>query len=566
MRSKPILAEGIVINQYNPPCMQHFLTTFLAITALLTWSVTTAQTDSAEEDFYTPGSVREIRLTFDGETGEAWQKMLDSMRLYGSGQLEAGASVDGQTYKNVGVSIAEHRGFSVGGQRNPLIIRLDHVNKSQNHQGYVELYLSPALRDPSMIREVLGYEIAREYMAAPGANFAKLYVNDEYRGLFVNIESVDHRFAEHRFGPGAQGLFHVRPADPDRQEEGCMKNVFGALEYDKGGLSCLKSNFVNVWKADAWANLLNLTSMLADSESDVSEILHIDNVLWMLAFNNVLVNLSSYSGRYSQNYALAIDRFGKFHPVLWNLNYAFGSYKNTGVGSDLDLKGLQTMDPMLHKDNRNKPLISALLSNPLYRNIYLHHMRTILADHFSDEQYEIRAAALQELIAAPFAEDPYQPYSDEEFATSLEKTIGERSQIPGIVQLMSRRARFLSKHPLLTVVPPEFDKVDVKRRKQYARDRITDFTITASVSSFPRRVFLYYRPSPDQPFQMVQMMDDGLNEDGAANDQVYGITIDPEGAFERIEYFILAENAASANFYPARYRQTPASVSLSELN
>lgn len=547
--------------------MKRILTFLLCSCAVFysTNAIGQADPSQAGDDFYTPGSIREIRLEFTGDATENWNKILDSLYLSGGGLLNGTALIDGEDYKNVGVRIARHRGFSVGEQRNPLRIHLDYANQSQNHQGHVELFLSPALRDPSMIREVMAYELAREYMAAPGANFTKLYINDEYRGLFINIEAIDNRFADHRFGPESTGLFQSRQADPDKQIEGCKKNVFGSLEYDEGGMRCLKGNFSNESEGD-WNQLLELTQKLASNAEDASEVLDIDNVLWMLALNTVIVNLSSYSGRYSHNYYLARDRFGKFHPIIWNLNYAFGSYKNTGIGSDLDLKGLQSLDPMLHNDNPNKPLISVLLSDPLNRNIYLHHIKTILNEHFSEGQYEQRAIELQSIIREAMKEDPYQPYTVEEFESSLEKTIGQRSQIPGLVQLMGKRVRYLSKHPLLTVIPPEFDAVDFKRREQYSRERITDFTIRATVSRFPRRVFLYYRHSPDETFQMIQMMDDGLNEDGEANDQTYGVTIDPNGQFDRLEYFILAENAAAANFYPDHYRQQPAIISLSELN
>ena len=36
-------------------------------------------------------------------------------------------------------------------------------------------------------------------MIAPKANYAKLYVNNEYNGLYVNIESVNDNFLEAHF-------------------------------------------------------------------------------------------------------------------------------------------------------------------------------------------------------------------------------------------------------------------------------------------------------------------------------------------------------------------------------
>ena len=110
-----------------------------------------------------------------------------------------------------------------------------------------------------------------------------------------------------------------------------------------------------------------------------------DHALWMLALNNVMVNLSSYTGNHSVNYFLYRDNSGRFQPLHWDLNLAFGSYKNTGNGSDLELKGLQNLDPLLHADNPYKPLISQLLKEPLYKKMYLSHIRQIVEDNFSNE-------------------------------------------------------------------------------------------------------------------------------------------------------------------------------------
>ena len=50
-------------------------------------------------------------------------------------------------------------------------------------QGINKLKLSNVIQDPSFIREVLSYEIARKYMPASLANFANLYINDTLWGL-----------------------------------------------------------------------------------------------------------------------------------------------------------------------------------------------------------------------------------------------------------------------------------------------------------------------------------------------------------------------------------------------
>ena len=90
---------------------------------------------------------------------------------------------------------------------------------------------------------------------------------------------------------------------------------------------------------EGWTDLQELTKVLNTDPGKIDRILDVDNALWMLALNNVMVNLSSYSGNHSINYYLYKDGNGRFQVVPWDLNLAFGSYKNTGSGSDLELKG-----------------------------------------------------------------------------------------------------------------------------------------------------------------------------------------------------------------------------------
>ena len=47
---------------------------------------------------------------------------------------------------------------------------------------------------PLILREALSYEIARKYMQAPRSNYAKVYINGSYHGLYTNSESINSNF------------------------------------------------------------------------------------------------------------------------------------------------------------------------------------------------------------------------------------------------------------------------------------------------------------------------------------------------------------------------------------
>lgn len=512
-------------------------------------------------DFYDVDEVREIRLSFKSKD---WADELDSLRVHGNGMLIGEVQVQGKSFENAGIRFRGSKSFRTGSKRNAFHIKLNYINKDQNLQGYKVLKLSNALRDPSMIREVLGYEIARQYMPAPKANFTRLYINEEYYGLFVNIQAINSHFLEEHFQSDDNTLIKASSNFSAQHPEGCKNKVYGALEYEKNA-ECYPYNFE--LKSDSgWDDLIELTRVLDQEEANIEKALNVDRTLWMLAFNNVLVNLNSYSGQHSQNFYLYKDDFGQFNPIIWDLNLAFGSFKNTGNGSDLDLAKLQTLDPLLHVDNVAKPLISRLLKNPLYRKAYLSHVRTIVYDHFVNGEYEKRAKALQSLMSVPFYNDQNKFYEVSQFQKSLTTTIGKRSKIPGIVELMGKRARFLKKHPEIAVIPPEVSMVKVLGRKEFQSEEITDFRIQAKVDKLPKRVKLFYRFAATDAYKEIFMADDGKSNDGEAGDKVFGVTVSPQGDHQAIEYFILTENAKAISIDPPNYMFTPHKSTLGELN
>ena len=531
----------------------------LLLAALFLFSIVSYSQNEVANDFYDLNSVKKIKLTFKQKN---WQNILDSLRKNGDNLLVGKAELDGTTYNNVGVRYRGSRSFQVGAKRNPLHIKLNFIDKGQKHQGHKTIKLSSSLRDPSMVREVLGYEIARKYMPAPRANFVEVYINNEYYGLFVNVENVGSEFLKKNFGSKDGTFFKCSPDLDAFAPEGCQKNVFASLVYEED-INCYLAQY-ELESESGWDDLIQLTQTLNEQPKALEKVLNIDQTLWMLAFNNVLVNLSSYSGRQSQNYYLYKDSSGKFNPIIWDLNLAFGSYKGAVVGSDFRLKQLQELDPLLHIDNKYKPLISNILKFPIYKKMYLSHVRTILYDNFVNEVYKKRAEELQRMIQVPFINDKNRQYGFDDFKNSLTKTIGKMSRIPGIVELMDRRTSFLKKHELLRVIPPEITEVKPLKRGQYASEQIDQFTILATVNKLPKKVKLVYRYDKHSPFMEVKMEDDGKNSDGAANDGIYGVTVGKGEGY--IEYYITAENAAIINFEPANYMHQLYEANISELN
>lgn len=506
-------------------------------------------------------TIGEIRIKVAAKN---WADALDSMRIYGGGLMSASATIDGASYDNVGIRFRGDKSYVTGLKRNPFLIKLNMGNPDQNHQGYTALKLSAAVRDPSMVREVLFHEIAAKYMPSSQACYTKLYVNDEYIGVFVNVESVEKQMLENHFG-SSRGSFFKAGVDykPENLPTGCKQNIFGSLEYEDN-IECYKGNF-EMNSASGWSELQELTRLLNQGPKEVEKALDIDRTLWMLALNNVMVNLSSYSGNHSINYYLYRDGNGRFQPMHWDLNLSFGSYKNIDSGSDLELKKLQTLDPLLHADNPYKPLISQLLKDPLNRKIYLAHIRQINEENFLNGAFEKRSQELQGMIVVPFSDDKNKTYSLDDFTRSLKETVGKKSKIPGLLELMGKRSKYLKTHPELTSLPSTVSDVKVQGRGKFENQPLNAFNIFAKGDRFPKRMLLFYRFSKSEPYMMLPMSEDNSSALPSGM-KAFTAMVEAKTKDAELDYYIVAENAGTVGFSPANYTKEPYKVKLSELN
>lgn len=511
-----------------------------------------------QADFYDIKTIQTVSITFKEKN---WRDILDSLRYNGDELLTGTVEVNKQKFDNAGIRYRSARGFQIGGKHNSLYIRLP---EGKDYQGYGVVELSNAVRDPSVVREVLAAEIARKYMPAPKANYAKVLINGNYYGFFVNMESVDGKFLDRNFGDKNGDLFYATIPTKQALPDGCESKAYANLKY-QDSQECYTYGFDRVNKR-AWSSVMELADILTNRPENIENILDVDRALWMLAFNNVIVNLNSYTGHPSTNYYLYKDPDGKFVPIIGDLNFAFGSFKNTDGSSDLDEKALIQLDPLLHANNPDRPLISKLLSNEMYRKMYLSHVRTILYDNFTKGQFEKRAKELQAFIQKTWLEDPNKEYNVTDFTKSLSTTVGQRSRIPGLVEFMNLRTDYLQQTADLAVVPPAITNVQVLPREKFSPTQIQTFKVQAKVDQFARKVWVRYRFDENSAFTEAEMLDNGNSADEKASDEIFGLEIKPEGGARTIEYYIVAENAKTINFSPSQYMYERHKANLDDLN
>lgn len=498
----------------------------------------------AQSTFYNTDEIQEIRIFFAQQN---WDYLLDSLAAADEDArlIAPLVIVNGIEFDSVGVKYKGNSSYNPNRPKNPFSINLDEIIGSQDYEGHDLIKLSNAFKDPSFVREVLGYEIARNYMAAPRANYAKVYVNGAYHGLYTNVESIKNKFLNEYFYSNDNALFKCDPTQGATSPPGCPMGGGATFTYIGTDSSCYK-RFYELESDYGWNDLVSATNTLNNNPANAHTAFDIDRILWMLAFDNILVNLDSYIGS-GHNYYAYKDGNGRFCPIIWDINEAFGSFGNAGgMGGQLNLTQMQQLDPLLHLTNASKPFISKLLANPKYLKSYIAHFRTILAEQFTNGAYLSRAMQLQALINNAVSTDPNGLYTYTDFQNNLNNNIPGGMLIPGVTTLMTPRIAYLNNHPEMLKVPPVISNIGTAPAAPVFGGTAW---ITATVSN-ATGVRLRYRFGHAAIFEDVPMFDDGAHQDGAAGDGIFGASMTIQGSLA--DYYIFAENANAARFSPER--------------
>lgn len=108
----------------------------------------------------------------------------------------------------------------------------DRVDPDLRFHGLKKLNLHAMGRDPSMLREQLGYALFREMgIATPRTTYMRVVINGELEGLFLGVEQIDGRFTRARFTEGGKGNLY-KEIWPTTMDPGRLRAALETNEDD----------------------------------------------------------------------------------------------------------------------------------------------------------------------------------------------------------------------------------------------------------------------------------------------------------------------------------------------
>ncbi len=485
------------------------------------------------QSFFDTDQIQTINLTFNQSN---WDTILDSYYTAGSEfRLIAELDINGTVYDSVGVRYKGNSSYNASNNKNPLNIKLDYIKGKQNIEERNVLKLSNVFRDPSFIREVVSYEIARKYFPASKSNFAKVYINGTYIGLYVNDESTNLAFARKHYFKSNDPFFEG-DFTPGTPPTGCPSGPPKVMAYLGTDSNCYRQFYSRQSNNPLdWGQLALALDTFNNYPTYIENAVYIDRLLWFLAFQNIMVNLDSPINP-PHNFSLYKDNTDRLNPIIWDLNESFGSFNMISGpgGTNLTNTELQELSPWFNASNPNYPIMVKPFAEERNKKMYIAKMKTIYEENIKNDLYRDRASTLQTLISADVIADNNKFYTNAQFTQNLNATVIGRI---GVTELMNGRKTYLESQADFLKVAPEVTSVSTSPTEVHSNDAVT---ISAEVTG-ANYVFLGYRFSPKEKFTKVQM---------TASGTTYSTTLNV--AYADVQYYIWAENDDAGIFSPER--------------
>jgi len=395
---------------------------------------------------YASNAVRTFFLEFENAD---WEKELSD--FHGTDvEVPAKLTVDGQSYPGVGVHFRGASSYMMVGEgrKRSFNLSIDFVHEDQRLLGYRTINLLNAHRDPTFLRTVLYYHIARHYLPAPKANYVKLVVNGESWGVYVNAQQFNKDFTKEWFGDSKGARWKV-PGSP-RGNAGLAYLGDDPAEYKK------KYEIKTKDDPKSWADLIKLCRVLEKTpleklEETLGPLLDIEGVLWFLAVEIVFINSDGYWIRAS-DYELCQDAKGRFHVVPYDANETFNFPERGGrMGGGVEVRGVE-LDPLAGSSDASKPLLHRLLAVPALQARYLAHVRTLAEQWLDWKKLGPVALEFHELIADGVKADTRKHSSFDAFKRGLSEDVEQEGargpeRALSLKNFAEQRRAYLLSHP-----------------------------------------------------------------------------------------------------------------------
>jgi spore coat protein CotH len=299
------------------------------------------------------------------------------------------------TVEDVGVRPRGHSTRYPGNLKMSLKIQVNAFVPGQRFLGLKEIKLD-GLRERTLMRERLAYGAFREILpAAPRAAHCKLYVNGEYRGVYMLEEPPNGDLVKHRFrGEPVGNLYHIFVARPEAYTfEGPDPSLYVEWPWEP------ETN-----KLDGDHTVIpRFLEVLNHRPAELAGACDVENLAAYLALEAAVISYDGIlrdAGPPQNHFALFRFATGRFEFIPWDL--------------DQCLTDVQAERGLWHNFD-NSYLTRAVRDTPEFRALYLRKVADVIESAAHPDRLRARIEAIYHQIREFVYADPYKIITNAEF-------------------------------------------------------------------------------------------------------------------------------------------------------
>jgi len=341
--------------------------------------------------------IQEIHI--DIEDGDL-KKMKDALpeRIYVPATFRWGEMV----LKNVGVRYKGNSSSNPNQQhKRSFLIKFDEWVKEQRFLGLLRVALDNGVQFGSVFSEPIITSILREEgIVAPRCNHAKLYINSEYMGVYVNVERIDQVFVARNFPKPDGALYKVDMGGP-----GCDLNYLGDDPIRYGSTFEPKTDAASDEMRDV-IELIEKINRTSDQEfADMLEsTIDVDVFLKTMAVMLFSGAFDQLTGWNPHNYYLyhGREKDQRWSYLPWDLDVGFADNAFDRIPV---IDGWNAAWPI--PAGAASPLLTRIVDNPELLKRYRVHAERILEQHFKPAKLNAKFDGLYSLLREDLNKDPF---------------------------------------------------------------------------------------------------------------------------------------------------------------
>ncbi len=447
------------------------------------------------------------------------------------------------TLENVGFRLRGNTSRSAN--KKSFKIDINAFAPGRKYYGVQKINLNGQHNDPTSARAKICADLAdRLKIPSLRTNHVELYINHNYYGLYSNVEHVDQNYVKKRFGNKNGNLYKcLYPADLNYKGDNpnsYKEIIFGRRNYD------LKSNRYADDYSD-FANFIKVLNLTSDANlpCELEKVFNVDLYLKTIVFDILTGNWDGPIYNKNNFYLYHNQATDLFEYIPFDLDNTLGiDWLNQDWGNRNIYEWSQT--------GETRPIYNRLMQNVEYRDRFSYYLQEILLNIYNEAELYPYLDSIRSKLKSFVQDDTYYQldygFDISDFENGFEIELGYFQTDYGIKSFIQTRliAAFTQLElndikPVITNLknnhPNENENIEIQ--VQVLDDQVLE-KVELNATFLDTNLDLN-----------IEMLDDGTQNDGLANDGIYGIVLPENVSKGEIEYSIkVIDNSGQVSIHP----------------